>query len=207
VFNWQSQHRATHNPSTGSGTIFFSTEPCSLVQVRGEVMASLSLDTICNSATFFAGRWTPALRRNQSRDVLKLVLSKLYGANQGSLFHARMRCSHAALAASVGLSREWICTLVSRLRKAGWIETVAPRRADGKLQEITTFRVGRTLKRLLVMLLKSFQKRHHQQSPRVNDCSQKLPTKEDVVRNKAFLAELLASLSQKLAPPGARRAW
>jgi hypothetical protein len=157
---------------------------------------TLSLDTLVSSGLYFAGQWSPTLKRNQSRDVLRLVLNKLYGASQGSLFHARMRCSHAALAASCDLSREWTCTLVGRLRQAGWIETSAPRLPDGK-QEVTIFRPGRMLKRLLVMLLRSRQRRQN----RVNDCSQKTPTKEEVARSKAFLVELRQTLSQKLRYP------
>src|SRR5215204_994765 len=118
---------------------------------------TLSLDTLISASTFFVAKWTPALKLNQSRDVLRLVVNKLYGASQGNLFHARMRCSHAALAASCELSREWTCTLIGRLRQAGWRETSAPRLPDGK-QEVTTFRPGRMLKRLLVMLLKSKQR-------------------------------------------------
>lgn len=162
-------------------------------------MAGLTLDTIISASTFFAGKWSPALKLSQSRDVLRLLLNKLYGASQGNLFHARMRCSHAALAASCDLSREWTCTLIGRLRQAGWIVTSAPRLPDGR-QEVTIFRAGRMLKRLLVMLLKSRQ-RHPQQS-RVNDQPQKTPTKEEVERNKAFLADLRQSLMQKLTPPG-----
>jgi hypothetical protein len=163
-------------------------------------MASLSLDTIISASTFFAGKWEVTLKRSQARDVLRAVLNRLYGASQGNLFHARMRCSHAALAASVGLSREWTCTLVSRLRQAGWIETHAPRRSGSQQQDISQFRPGRMLKRLLVMLLKSLQKRHPQQS-RVNTSPQKFPTKEEIAKNLHFLSELRQSLLHKLGPP------
>jgi hypothetical protein len=159
-------------------------------------MGALSLDAICNSATYFSGKWSPELRRNQSRDVLRTVLSKLYGASHGSLFHARMRCSHAALAGACGLSREWTCKLVARLRAAGWVDTHAPRLAEGKQQEVSTFRPGRMLKRLLVMLLRS-----RQRSGRVNDCSQKLPNKEDIEKGRQFLSELRSMLTRKLTHP------
>jgi hypothetical protein len=165
------------------------------------VGSRISLDTLISASTFFVGQWTPALKLNQSRDVLRLVLSKLYGASQGSLFHARMRCSHAALAASCDLSREWTCVLIGRLRQAGWIETSAPRLPDGR-QEVTTFRPGRMLRRLLVMLLRS---RQRQNGSRVNDRQQKLPTKEEVEKNLHFLRELQETLARKLAPPGGQR--
>ena len=162
--------------------------------------SSISLDTIANAAIFFSGRWTPALKRNQSRDTLTLLLSKLYGSSRGSLFHAKIRCSHAALADSLSLSREWTCKLIARLREAGWITTEAPRLPDGK-QEISIFRPGRMLKRLLVMLLRSKQR---SQKARVNSSSQKLPTKEDVEKNKALLANLIAELEQKFTQKKSR---
>jgi DNA-binding Lrp family transcriptional regulator len=159
-------------------------------------MAILTLDTLISATAFFSGRWSPALKRNQSGETLRLILCKLYGASRGSLFHARMRCSHEALADSLDLSREWVCKLIARLREAGWITTEAPRLPDGK-QEVTIFRPGAMLKRLLVMLLKSKQRFGKN---RVNDSSQKLPTKEQTEKNKAFLANLLAELGQKFTP-------
>src|SRR5688500_18790053 len=95
----------------------------------------LALDSILSATFFFTGKWTPALTRNQSRDTLRLILCKLYGASRGSLFHARTRCSHAALADSLDLSREWTCKLIARLRVTGWIQTEARRLPDGK-QEV-----------------------------------------------------------------------
>jgi hypothetical protein len=156
-------------------------------------MPILTLDTICNSATYFVGQWTPELKRNQSRDLLRLVLSKMYFPSSGNLFHARIRASHAGLAASLDLSREWTCKLVGRLREAKWITTEAPRLPDGK-QEITIFRPGRMLKKLLVMLLKSKQR---SQKNRVNTSSQKFLTQEERERNKALFAELIAEVSKQ----------
>ena len=156
--------------------------------------ANINLDTIISSSLFFSAKWNPALKRSQSRDVLRLIINKLFGASRGSLFHAKMRCSHAALADRLDLSREWTCKLIGRLREAGWIRTEAPRLPDGK-QEITIFKTGRMFKRLLVMLLKSKQR----QKNRVNDSSQKIPTKEQIEKNKTFLAELRETLAQKFA--------
>jgi len=163
---------------------------------------TLTLDTILSATFFFSGKWTPALKRNQSGETLRLILCKLYGASRGSLFHAQVRCSHVALADSLDLSREWTCKLIARLRASGWITTEARRLPNGK-QEITIFRAGQMLKRLLVMLLKS-QQRQRGSSARVNDSSQKIPTKEDVEKNKAFLANLITELGQKFTPKKAR---
>jgi len=157
--------------------------------------ATLSLDTIISSSLFFSAKWSPDLKRNQSRDVLRAIVNKLYGSSHGVIFHANVRCSHAAIAESLDLSREWTCKLIGRLREAGWIKTHAPRLPDGK-QEITIFRPGRMLKRLLVMLLRSRQRQHHR---RVNNRSQKIPTQQEVEKNKSFLSYLRERLTQKLA--------
>jgi hypothetical protein len=155
--------------------------------------SSISLDTICNSATYFVGKWNPDLKRNQSRDALTLIISKLYGSSHGSLFKSRIRSSQEALASTLDLSREWTCKLIARLRESKWITTEAPRLPDGT-QEITTFRPGKMLKRLLVMLLKSKQRSQN----RVNDQSQKIPTKEERERSKALFGGLIEELAKKL---------
>lgn len=163
--------------------------------------SQLSLDSIINSSLFFAAKWNPDLKRSQARDVLRAIVNKLFGASHGSLFHAQVRCSHASLADALDLSREWTCKLVARLREAGWIQTSAPRLPDGK-QEVTIFRPGRMLKRLLVMLLKS---RQRQKTSRVNDSTQKIPNPEDVERNRAFLVNLRDTLMQKFSLRDQRR--
>jgi hypothetical protein len=154
----------------------------------------LTSDTILNSATYWFPVWSSHLIRGQSWRVLRLVLSKLYGPNGGSLFHRRARSSHAAIAQDLGLSRQWTCELLGRLCDAGWFESSAPRLPDGK-QEISTFRPGRMLKRLLIMLLRSHQRL---KKNRVNAACQKVPTKEDVEKNLRFLRKLREDLAQKL---------
>lgn len=156
-----------------------------------KVYSNLTLDSIANAATYFVGKWTPDLKRNQSRDALTLIISKLYGVSKGALFKARTRASHASLAATLNLSREWTCKLIGRLREAGWITTESPRLPDGK-QEITLFRPGKQLKKLLVMLLKSKQRSG------VNTSQQKVPSTEDRTKNKALFSQLIAEVSEKL---------
>jgi hypothetical protein len=124
----------------------------------------------------------------------------MYFPSQGNFFHARIRASHAALGASLDLSREWTSKCVGKLRDAKWIETFAPRLPNGK-QEITIFRPGKMLKRLLVMLLKSKQRSKN----RVNTPSQVIPTKEQIEKNKTFLADLIATVGKKMEERQAKR--
>jgi hypothetical protein len=133
----------------------------------------LTLDNILSAAFFFSVRWTPALKRSQARDLLRLIVCKLYGVSNGNVFHAHIQASQASLAVDMGISREWCNHLVGRLVAAGWVRYSAPRLPDGKF-EIGVFRSGRTLKRLLCILRGYRQRR----PSRVKDPSQKLPTEE-----------------------------
>ena len=155
--------------------------------------SGLALDNILSATFFFVGKWTPALKRNQSRDVLRHLLCRLYGASKGSLFHAQVRASHASLAASVGLSREWTCMLLGRLRDEGWVAYATIRLPDGRY-EIGSFRPGRMLKRLLCVLLGHRRPR----KSRVNDSSQSLPTKADIKKSYLLWQELKKVLAAKM---------
>src|SRR5215510_475117 len=87
----------------------------------------LTLDNIVSATSFFAGKWTPALKRSQARDLLRLLVCKLYGVSHGRLFHAQIRASQSALAADLGISREWCNQLVGRLVEARWVQYAADR--------------------------------------------------------------------------------
>jgi hypothetical protein len=162
----------------------------------------LALDTIVNASFFFVGKWTPALKRNQSRDLLRLVISKLYGASKGEMFRSRIRCSQESLGADLGLSREWVCKLLARLQDARWIEYRAPRLPDGRY-EVGFFRPGRTLKRLLCVLLGTRNRKKAQpptapvQHSRVNESSQSSPfIKKQKEKTLLFLQELRKALAK-----------
>ena len=131
--------------------------------------SALTLDNILAASQFFVGKWTPALKRNQSRDLLRHLLCRLHGASKGNLFDAKLRASHADLGQELGLSREWVCKLGQRLQASGWIQYHASRLPDGTY-EIGVFSAGRTLKRLLCMLLGSRKPKN-----RVNDVSPSFP--------------------------------
>jgi hypothetical protein len=114
----------------------------------------LALDVVLSAVFFFAGKWTPALKRNQSRDLLRFLLCRLYDQSRGQLASGHVTLAQGTLARKLGLSRQWVGILLTRLQEAGWIEYAAPVLDDG-MRGSTIFRVGRQLKRLLVMLLKA----------------------------------------------------
>jgi DNA-binding Lrp family transcriptional regulator len=125
----------------------------------------LALDTVLSATFCFVARWSPALKRNQSRDLLRFLLCRLYDQSRGQLVHGQIILAQTTLARKLGLSRQWVGELLDRLQEAGWIEHYAPVLDDG-MRGSTIFRVGRQLKRLLMMLLKSRKR--------------KTPTKSDV---------------------------
>src|SRR5262245_64558761 len=95
---------------------------------------ALALDNILSATFFLAGKWTPAPKRNQSRDLLRHLLCRLHGASKGNLFQARIRASHTDIAHELDLSREWVCELGQRLQDASWIHYRALRLPNGKFE-------------------------------------------------------------------------
>ncbi len=154
----------------------------------------LALDTILSATLYFAGKWTPELKRNQSRDLLRHLVCRLYGASKGNLFHAQIRASHASLGAELGLSREWTCKLARRLQAAGWLHYRALRLPDGTF-EVGRFSVGRTLKRVLCML-RGYRKPRH----RVNTRSSSFPLLQ-TEREKIFSFARKKQFEREHQPP------
>jgi hypothetical protein len=151
----------------------------------------LALDVVWSAVFFFTGKWTPALKRNQSRDLLRFLLCRLYDQSRGQLTVGQVTLAQSTLARKLGLSRQWVGVLLDRLQQAGWIEYTAPVLDDG-MRGSTIFRVGRQLKRLLVMLLKSKRR--------------KTPTKSDANRSWQFSPSPeekrhLHILAQETTPP------
>jgi len=157
---------------------------------------NLSLDTVISSLFFHIEQWTPALTRNHSPYLLRHILSKMWFPCHGNLFNGRIRASQAALADDLDLTREWTNKLIKKLRDAGWIKTYAPRKPNGKYQEITIFQIGNQLKRLLKKLLNSKQRSKNYS---VNSQTQLIPTKEQVEKNITFLRNLQHKLGEQLA--------
>ena len=143
------------------------------------------------SLCYFVPKWTPALRRNASPYLLRLLVCKLYGASKGNLFQAKIQASQDALAASLGIRREWINQLLARLKVEGWIEAYAPRLPDGRYLPCL-FWPGRRLKRLLCILV-GYRRPHRS---RVKSRPQSLPLSQ-AEREKSL--SFLRGLREKLA--------
>ena len=113
-----------------------------------------SLDRILSATFFFTTKWSARLQSNKARDLLRYLVCRLYDQGRGNLMNAQLELAQTTIAKKLGISRQWVGILVHRLEAAGWIEHASPKLADGT-NGSTLWRVGRTLKRLLIMLAKS----------------------------------------------------
>ena len=155
---------------------------------------AISLDTVVASLCHFVPKWTPALRRNASPYLLRLLVCKLYGASKGNLFQAKIQASQDALAASLGIRREWINQLLARLKAEGWIEAYAPRLPDGRYLPCL-FWPGRRLKRMLCILV-GYRRPHRS---RVKSRLQSLPLSQaEREKSLSFLRGLREKLARQL---------
>ncbi len=165
----------------------------------------LTLDNILSASIFFVGKWTPELKRNQSRDLLRFLLCKLYDQNRGELRTAHIILAQTTLARKSGLSRQWVGILLSRLQSGGWIEFSSPI-LEGGMRGSTVFRIGRQLQRVLVMLTKS-----HPRKKSVNSVAKERwhfsPSKEEKRMLQIQKTERLPPRPEVLARFPILKAW
>ena len=121
----------------------------------------LALDTVLSATSYFVTKWSPGLKRNQSRDLLRYVVCRLYDEGRGQLMNTQLCLAQTTVARKLGISRQWVGTLVQRLEETGWLSHTSEKLPDGT-NGSTTWRLGRLFKRLLVMLAKS----HRRKTPR-----------------------------------------
>jgi Mn-dependent DtxR family transcriptional regulator len=119
----------------------------------------LALDTVLSAIFHFTTKWSSQLQSNKARDLLRYVVCRLYDEGRGQLMNTQLSLAQTTLARKLGISRQWVGTLVQRLEAEGWLEHSSPTLADGT-NGSTVWRVGRLLKRLLVMLTKSKRRKN-----------------------------------------------
>jgi len=111
----------------------------------------LTLDQIWSATSTFTVRWSAGLESNKAHRVLHYLLCRLYDEGRGQLVNARLTLAQTTLSKKLGISRQWVGELVSRLERAGWVEHASQKLPDGT-NGSTLWRIGCQLKRLLVML-------------------------------------------------------
>jgi hypothetical protein len=121
----------------------------------------LTLDQIWSATSTFTVRWSEGLESNKAHRVLHYLFCRLYDEGRGQLVNAHVTLAQATLARKLGISKRWINTLSRRLADTGWIEYASTKLPDGT-NSSCVWRVGRQLKRLLVALGKSRQRKNLQ---------------------------------------------
>ncbi len=114
----------------------------------------LTLDQIWSATSTFTVKWSKGLESNKAHRVLHYLLCRLYDEGRGQLVNANLTLAQTTLSKKLGISRQWVGELVSRLERAGWVEHASQKLPDGT-NGSTLWRIGCQLKRLLVMLSKS----------------------------------------------------
>jgi len=118
----------------------------------------LTLDQIWSATSTFTVKWSEGIESNKAHRVLHYLLCRLYDTGRGNLINAHLTLAQTTLSKKLSISRQWVGELVSRLDREGWIEHSSEKLPDGT-NGSTVWRAGRMLKRLLVMLLKSRQRK------------------------------------------------
>ena len=119
----------------------------------------LTLDQIWSATSHFSIEWSEGIESNKAHRILHYLLCRLYDEGRGNLVNATLTLAQTTLSKKLGMSRQWIGTLVHRLGEAGWVEHYSPKLPNGT-NGSTVWRAGRMLKRLLVMLAKSKQRKN-----------------------------------------------
>jgi Mn-dependent DtxR family transcriptional regulator len=118
----------------------------------------LTLDQIWSATSYFTIKWSEGIESNKAHRVLHYLLCRLYDEGRGQLMNAQLTLAQTTLSKKLGISRQWVGELAQRLTSAGWIEYHSSKLPDGT-NSSSVWRVGRMLKRLIVMLLKSRQRK------------------------------------------------
>jgi hypothetical protein len=115
---------------------------------------TLTLDQIWSATSTFTVKWSRGIESNKAHRVLHYLLCRLYDQGRGHLMNAQFSLAQTTVAKKLGISRQWVGTLVQRLEETGWLVHISEKLPDGT-NGSTIWRAGRMLKRLLIMLTKS----------------------------------------------------
>ena len=135
---------------------------------------AIGLDQLISSSFFYLDKWTQdeKLKSNASFDVLRYLLCRLHDEGDGKILQGHIELSQGYIGQKLGLSRQWVNTLVGRLVDAGWLVATSTWTGE-KMRSSTCFSAGRSLRRLVCQLLGSRRKKSQKKG--VNNRLQSLP--------------------------------
>src|SRR5215470_620613 len=102
---------------------------------------TLALDTILSAADFFSTKWSQGIESNKARRTLYYIIRRLFDVGRGNLVNATLTLAQTTLSKRLGISRQWIGELITRLEREGWLEHYSPKLPDGT-NGSTIWRIG-----------------------------------------------------------------
>jgi hypothetical protein len=153
----------------------------------------LLLDTILSALENDLATRDPQARETKRWRVCRYLMCRLYDQRRGNLMNAALQLAQVSIAKKLGISLRWVHELAHRLAALGWLEFSSEKLPDGT-NGSTIWRIGPKIKRLLVALSKSKQR--------------KSPIKSDTHSRWNFSPlrrekEILRLLKEENAPPTA----
>lgn len=139
-------------------------------------MLPYNLDNLIGALTTRLRTWSTGLGSNKSWDILYYLVRCMWLDSGGRLHKARFRFAQASLSIKLGINKKWINVLCQRLVKAGWLEYETIKLIDGT-NSSCIWRAGRLLKRLMVTLAQSKQRKSSIKDT-VADAPPTVPSKE-----------------------------
>lgn len=123
---------------------------------------TIGLDQLISSSFYYLDQWTPEhqLKSNACFDVLRYLLCRLHDEGHGKVLNSHIELSQGYMGQKLGLSRQWVNTLVGRLVDAGWLVATSTWTGEN-MRSSTCFSAGRSLRRLVCQLLGSMRKKSY----------------------------------------------
>lgn len=115
------------------------------------------LDSIISLA-FHKSTQSPQLQSNKAFTVLRYLIYRLTKHGSSNPMNAHLTLAQTTIAKRLNISRQWIGILTKRLEAQGWIRHHSAKHKDGT-NESTTWWIGPQLKRLIIGLTKSKQRK------------------------------------------------
>ena len=117
--------------------------------------------------------------------MLRYLLCRLHEEGQGKVLTSHIELAQSTIGQKLGLSRQWVNTLVGRLVDSGWLEATSTWTGEN-MRSSTCFSAGRSLRRLICHLLGSLRKKRH--SKGVNGRLQSGPLKSSTLEKREDFA-------------------
>jgi hypothetical protein len=119
---------------------------------------SLPLDTILSALQHDLVTRARETRSTLRFELCRYLIIRLFDTSRGNLMNAKIQLAQVTLSKRLNISLRWVHELAHRLAELGWLEFHSEKLPDGT-NGSTVWRIGPMIKRLLVALRKSHQRK------------------------------------------------